>query len=133
MGSILLSAAASMVLIATYYLLILGTLASAEPSNLQTLNNQKPISTSDTLQPHFRTRAGIFATPRRFAGLHRAKPAQDVSWIFEEDEDNPFGDISKRFDDYGHMRFGKRAGGEGDQFDDYGHMRFGRRRRSLQH
>ncbi|XP_055643568.1 callisulfakinin [Toxorhynchites rutilus septentrionalis] len=34
-------------------------------------------------------------------------------------------DIEKRFDDYGHMRFGKR-GGEGEQFDDYGHMRFGR-------
>ncbi|XP_058452793.1 uncharacterized protein LOC131431220 [Malaya genurostris] len=33
--------------------------------------------------------------------------------------------VDKRFDDYGHMRFGKR-GGEGDQFDDYGHMRFGR-------
>ncbi|XP_017015431.1 drosulfakinins [Drosophila takahashii] len=31
---------------------------------------------------------------------------------------------SKRFDDYGHMRFGKRGGD--DQFDDYGHMRFGR-------
>ncbi|XP_030559213.1 drosulfakinins [Drosophila novamexicana] len=30
----------------------------------------------------------------------------------------------KRFDDYGHMRFGKRGGD--DQFDDYGHMRFGR-------
>nr|Q7M3V5.1 RecName: Full=Callisulfakinin; Contains: RecName: Full=Callisulfakinin-1; AltName: Full=Callisulfakinin I; Contains: RecName: Full=Callisulfakinin-2; AltName: Full=Callisulfakinin II; Flags: Precursor [Calliphora vomitoria]prf//2120269A sulfakinin [Calliphora vomitoria] len=36
-----------------------------------------------------------------------------------EDEDR-----SKRFDDYGHMRFGKRGGEE--QFDDYGHMRFGR-------
>nr|Q295C6.2 RecName: Full=Drosulfakinins; Contains: RecName: Full=Drosulfakinin-0; Short=DSK-0; Contains: RecName: Full=Drosulfakinin-1; AltName: Full=Drosulfakinin I; Short=DSK-I; Contains: RecName: Full=Drosulfakinin-2; AltName: Full=Drosulfakinin II; Short=DSK-II; Flags: Precursor [Drosophila pseudoobscura pseudoobscura] len=32
--------------------------------------------------------------------------------------------MSKRFDDYGHMRFGKRGGD--DQFDDYGHMRFGR-------
>ncbi|XP_053692567.1 callisulfakinin [Sabethes cyaneus] len=42
----------------------------------------------------------------------------DVS-LFEDD------DIEKRFDDYGHMRFGKR-GGEGEQFDDYGHMRFGR-------
>ncbi|EDX11558.1 drosulfakinins [Drosophila simulans] len=31
---------------------------------------------------------------------------------------------AKRFDDYGHMRFGKRGGD--DQFDDYGHMRFGR-------
>ncbi|CAG0892391.1 unnamed protein product [Cyprideis torosa] len=27
----------------------------------------------------------------------------------------------RQFDDYGHMRFGKRA-----DFDDYGHMRFGR-------
>ena len=43
----------------------------------------------------------------------------DISLIDDED-------IQKRFDDYGHMRFGKR-GGEGDQFDDYGHMRFGRR------
>ncbi|KAL5274364.1 Dsk family protein [Megaselia abdita] len=31
---------------------------------------------------------------------------------------------TKRYDDYGHLRFGKR-GGE-DSFDDYGHMRFGR-------
>ncbi|XP_078032977.1 drosulfakinin [Augochlora pura] len=33
--------------------------------------------------------------------------------------ENSFGE---GFDDYGHMRFGKR-----EQFDDYGHMRFGRR------
>ena len=38
--------------------------------------------------------------------------------------DNDDGEKSKRFDDYGHMRFGKRGGEE--QFDDYGHMRFGR-------
>ncbi|XP_049282897.1 uncharacterized protein LOC125763598 isoform X2 [Anopheles funestus] len=43
----------------------------------------------------------------------------------EDDEDDAVGGLVKRFDDYGHMRFGKR-GGEGDQFDDYGHMRFGR-------
>ncbi|XP_053662691.1 uncharacterized protein LOC128711830 [Anopheles marshallii] len=43
----------------------------------------------------------------------------------EDDEDDEVGGLVKRFDDYGHMRFGKR-GGEGDQFDDYGHMRFGR-------
>ncbi|EAU75983.1 AGAP009275-PA [Anopheles gambiae str. PEST] len=45
----------------------------------------------------------------------------------EDDEDHEQGGdgLVKRFDDYGHMRFGKR-GGEGDQFDDYGHMRFGR-------
>uniref|UniRef100_A0A1A9W735 Uncharacterized protein n=1 Tax=Glossina brevipalpis TaxID=37001 RepID=A0A1A9W735_9MUSC len=32
---------------------------------------------------------------------------------------------SKRFDDYGHMRFGKR--GVEEHVDDYGHMRFGRK------
>lgn len=40
-------------------------------------------------------------------------------------DDDDLYDKSKRFDDYGHMRFGKRAGD--DQFDDYGHMRFGKR------
>uniref|UniRef100_A0AAG5DDI4 Sulfakinin n=1 Tax=Anopheles atroparvus TaxID=41427 RepID=A0AAG5DDI4_ANOAO len=45
--------------------------------------------------------------------------------FLDDDDDGGDGDIVKRFDDYGHMRFGKR-GGEGDQFDDYGHMRFGR-------
>ena len=35
-------------------------------------------------------------------------------------------DFDKRtFDDYGHMRFGKR--GDDSGFDDYGHMRFGKR------
>ncbi|CAD1474980.1 unnamed protein product, partial [Heterotrigona itama] len=37
-------------------------------------------------------------------------------------EDDDIVDLNKRqFDDYGHMRFGKR-----EQFEDYGHMRFGR-------
>jgi hypothetical protein len=31
----------------------------------------------------------------------------------------------REFDDYGHMRFGKR-GEQAAGFDDYGHMRFGR-------
>uniref|UniRef100_A0A182NZB9 Sulfakinin neuropeptide n=1 Tax=Anopheles dirus TaxID=7168 RepID=A0A182NZB9_9DIPT len=43
----------------------------------------------------------------------------------DDDEDDDAVGLVKRFDDYGHMRFGKR-GGEGEQFDDYGHMRFGR-------
>lgn len=37
--------------------------------------------------------------------------------------DDAINNIEKKFDDYGHMRFGKRGGGEGDGFDDYGHMR----------
>lgn len=43
-----------------------------------------------------------------------------VDFLLEYEDD----DRNKRFDDYGHMRFGKRGGEE--QFDDYGHMRFGR-------
>ncbi|KAM7361466.1 drosulfakinin [Cochliomyia hominivorax] len=43
-----------------------------------------------------------------------------MDFLIEYDDE----DRSKRFDDYGHMRFGKRGGEE--QFDDYGHMRFGR-------
>lgn len=39
------------------------------------------------------------------------------------DDDDVF-DKSKRYDDYGHMRFGKR---QDERFDDYGHMRFGKR------
>lgn len=39
------------------------------------------------------------------------------------DDDDSF-DKTKRYDDYGHMRFGKR---QDEQFDDYGHMRFGKR------
>ncbi|XP_055550146.1 uncharacterized protein LOC129732844 [Wyeomyia smithii] len=56
--------------------------------------------------------------PVRLGGKNPYNYLSDVR-LFEDD------DIEKRFDDYGHMRFGKR-GGEGEQFDDYGHMRFGR-------
>lgn len=48
-----------------------------------------------------------------------------ISDILIDDSDEAF-DINKRqFDDYGHMRFGKRGEIE-EKFDDYGHMRFGR-------
>lgn len=49
---------------------------------------------------------------------------------FEDPELMDFHDADKRqFDEYGHMRFGKRAGGSGGvggEYDDYGHLRFGR-------
>ncbi|KAE8744395.1 Sulfakinin [Frankliniella occidentalis] len=46
--------------------------------------------------------------------------------IMDDDEDALF-EANKRqmSDDYGHMRFGKRGGGDND-FPEYGHMRFGR-------
>ncbi len=43
--------------------------------------------------------------------------------VFTEDENN----FRKRqYDDYGHMRFGKRNQPSKD-FDDYGHLRFGKK------
>ncbi|XP_054747521.1 drosulfakinins [Anastrepha obliqua] len=52
--------------------------------------------------------------------ISRSKIPIEMDLLIEnEDSSRP-----KRFDDYGHMRFGKRGGEE--QFDDYGHMRFGR-------
>ncbi|XP_015601843.1 uncharacterized protein LOC107270914 [Cephus cinctus] len=56
---------------------------------------------------------------RRFRS-HPLFRGYDIDEQFSEDDDMM--EINKRqFDDYGHMRFGKR-----DQFDDYGHLRFGR-------
>jgi len=52
--------------------------------------------------------------------ISRSKIPIELDLLVDDDEI----DKTKRFDDYGHMRFGKRGGEE--QFDDYGHMRFGR-------
>ncbi|XP_034485331.1 drosulfakinins [Drosophila innubila] len=52
--------------------------------------------------------------------ISRSKLPMELGILVDTvDSDRP-----KRYDDYGHMRFGKRGGDE--QFDDYGHMRFGR-------
>lgn len=65
----------------------------------------------------------IFASHRNLRTIYGLGPKMipiELDLLVENDD----GDRSKRFDDYGHMRFGKRGGEE--QFDDYGHMRFGR-------
>lgn len=48
----------------------------------------------------------------------------DMDFLLDDQQVDAY-DKPKRFDDYGHMRFGKR--GAGDDSDDYGHMRFGKR------
>ncbi|KAH8381277.1 hypothetical protein KR093_001714 [Drosophila rubida] len=58
-------------------------------------------------------------TPKVFQ-IPRSKLPIELGILVDSDD----GERPKRFDDYGHMRFGKRGGDE--QFDDYGHMRFGR-------
>ncbi|XP_066980092.1 drosulfakinins [Macrobrachium rosenbergii] len=50
---------------------------------------------------------------------------EEIVTDFEDPELMDFYDAEKRqFDEYGHMRFGKRGGGA--EYDDYGHLRFGR-------
>ncbi|RXG52591.1 Drosulfakinin [Armadillidium vulgare] len=48
---------------------------------------------------------------------------EELSSDFEdlEDDFDIHGPNKRHFDDYGHLRFGKRK-----DFDDYGHLRFGR-------
>lgn len=59
---------------------------------------------------------------QRLLQISHSKIPIELDLLLDDDE---LFDKTKRYDDYGHMRFGKR-GGE-DQFDDYGHMRFGKR------
>ncbi|KAH8369195.1 hypothetical protein KR009_003854 [Drosophila setifemur] len=73
------------------------------------------------------TRLGNRRSQRSFEFSHRvplfSRPMIpiELDLLLDGDDDRT---KSKRFDDYGHMRFGKRGGD--DQSDDYGHMRFGR-------
>ncbi|XP_073819875.1 drosulfakinin [Musca autumnalis] len=60
----------------------------------------------------------LLMAPKEYQVKTHGKDLVDILLEYEDDDRN------KRFDDYGHMRFGKRGGEE--QFDDYGHMRFGR-------
>lgn len=75
--------------------------------------------------PHKRPTVWLKTSP-----IRRTKPLNAYS-VYRRDMqpsevefvDDAINNIEKKFDDYGHMRFGKRGGGEGDGFDDYGHMR----------
>lgn len=88
------------------------------------MDNPNIMNAHSTLQSlHIRPlRSNVnFAGLPKMTQLSRSKTPAEFD-IFSDDDD--LFDMSKKIDDYGHMRFGKR--GEGDQFDDYGHMRFGR-------
>lgn len=53
------------------------------------------------------------------------QPRPIENLIFLDQLDSLVDEDKREFDDYGHMRFGKR-GQQAAGFDDYGHMRFGR-------
>lgn len=68
---------------------------------------------------------GSLGSKTKLRGLDRrlqyARMPVSNDFLFDEKDEV----VGKRqeFDDYGHMRFGKR----GEESDDYGHMRFGKR------
>lgn len=99
------------------YLLSFGH-AYAEINSMDNSNVISAHSPLRSIHNHpLRSNINFAALPK----FSRSKTANDLDILNDGDE---LFDISKKIDDYGHMRFGKR--GEGDQFDDYGHMRFGR-------
>lgn len=63
----------------------------------------------------------VYGFGPRMLQISRSKIPIELDLLVNDDDAL---EKTKRFDDYGHLRFGKRTGE--DQFDDYGHMRFGR-------
>lgn len=136
------SGASSLLFLTVYLLLVVPSLSHTgsiesgkEELPLQELDNKLEEDTPGLLNSN---RAGLTLT--RFGGsrrnqrssgggagygpklfkISRSKLPIELGYFVDNDD----GERPKRFDDYGHMRFGKRGGDE--QFDDYGHMRFGR-------
>lgn len=68
--------------------------------------------------------AGSKRVPSVPLGRSEKLPAE-LDLVLDDEEAQM--DMPKRFDDYGHMRFGKRGNGGDETSDDYGHMRFGKR------
>ncbi len=102
-----------------YYLLV-GNVSASSSVNSDTIQKTQSPHASQNYKRYHRS-------PMNGGGSKTLLPHSkiipiEVDLVLDDDE---MYDKSKRYDDYGHMRFGKR-GGE-DQFDDYGHMRFGKR------
>lgn len=123
MGHISVSILTSLVIFLMYYLLV-GNVSASNSVNSD--NMQKTRSPHET-QNYKRYHRSPMNSGSLASGSKTLIPRSKIIPI-ELDlllDDEEMFDKSKRYDDYGHMRFGKR-GGE-DQFDDYGHMRFGKR------
>ena len=151
----------SLVIFLTYYILVIsiftGSVQSAATSNNNNLDansnlqevaqQQQPLQLGGMIQHQrnrrFRPLSGVsnYGLTGKYFQLPKSQLQQqqqqqkvpiDFELLIDEDEFlNEQNSIEKRFDDYGHLRFGKRGtggvnGGNGDQFDDYGHLRFGR-------
>lgn len=139
MGQLSVSIVTSFVVVLTYYLVVFSVFVSATPigpSNageraddtpIQSETNRnaarlfKPLAYAYNFNRNIRTPFSSSIGQRMIPAVpHKMQPLE-LDLLVDDDD---FIDKSKRYDDYGHMRFGKRGD---DQFDDYGHMRFGKR------
>ena len=138
MGQLSVTVVTSFVVVLTYYLLMFSVLVSAAPTNSnggeraddtptqpETNRNSarlfKPMVYAYNFNRNIRTPFSSSISQRLASvGQHKIQPLE-LDLLVDDDD---IIDKSKRYDDYGHMRFGKRGD---DQFDDYGHMRFGKR------
>lgn len=123
MGHISVSILTSLVIFLMYYLLV-GTVSassSVNSDNIQKTQQTPHAATQNYKRYHRSPMNGGTLGSKTLLPRSKIIPIE-VDLLLDDDE---MYDKSKRYDDYGHMRFGKR-GGE-DQFDDYGHMRFGKR------
>lgn len=142
MGQLSLTIVTSFVVVVTYYLVMFSVFVSATPigtagaverpdeQSPQTDTNRngarlfKPLMYAYNFNRNIRAPFSNSIGQRLVPAISHSKMQPLELDLLVDDDD--FLDKSKRYDDYGHMRFGKRAGGD-DQFDDYGHMRFGKR------
>lgn len=121
MGHLSVSILTSLVIFLMYYLLV-GTVSATNTVN-DNQKTQSPHAAQNYKRYHRSPMNGGNLASGSKTLMSRSKIIPiEVDLVLDDDE---MYDKSKRYDDYGHMRFGKR-GGE-DQFDDYGHMRFGKR------
>lgn len=144
MGQLSLTVVTSFVLFVTYYLVMFGVMVNAtaisspnveraeDPATIsQQIQSDQPNRNAGRLFKPFAYTYGFNRNIRmpfsNSLGQRLLPPAHTKVQPLELDlvvDDDDFFDKTKRYDDYGHMRFGKRGD---DQFDDYGHMRFGKR------
>ena len=117
MGHISVSILTSLIIFVMYYLLMGNVSAANSVTDIQ--KTQTPHAPQNYKRYH---RSAVNSGSKTLISRSKIIPIE-LDLLLDDEE---MYDKSKRYDDYGHMRFGKRAGGE-DQFDDYGHMRFGKR------
>lgn len=110
-----------------------SAMAVRPPDNAEHVRNTRdvrqlllpPQQQGTTYSRYFRADR-LAGSKRTAAALGRPnKLPAELDLVLDDDESQM--DLAKRFDDYGHLRFGKRGSGGDDSSDDYGHMRFGKR------